>query len=77
LRPYQQRWIDDDSRFKCAVKSARIGYSFATGLEAILDCLEHPNTTWTILSASKAQSNEFIETSQKLVQLMRDGPALQ
>lgn len=70
LRPYQQRWIDDDSRFKCAVKSARIGYSFATALEAIFDCLRRPNATWTILSASKAQSIEFIETAQKLIQVM-------
>ena len=40
LRPYQQRWIDDSSRFKIAVKSARIGFSFATALEAVLDCLD-------------------------------------
>ncbi len=45
LRPYQQRWIDDESRFKLAVKSARIGYSYATGLEAIFDCLQHPKST--------------------------------
>jgi phage FluMu gp28-like protein len=70
LRPYQQRWIDDHTRFKCAVKSARIGYSYATGLEAIFDCLEHQNVTWTVLSASKAQSTEFIETCQKNLELM-------
>lgn len=70
LRPYQQRWIDDDSRFKLSVKSARIGYSYATGLEAIFDCLVKPNATWTVLSASKAQSNEFIETCQKNLELM-------
>jgi phage FluMu gp28-like protein len=51
------------------VKSARIGFSFATGLEAILDCLGR-NTTWTVLSASKAQSIEFVETCQKLIQVM-------
>jgi phage FluMu gp28-like protein len=74
LRPYQQRWIDDHTRFKFAVKSARIGYSYATGLEAIMGdedgCLVRPNTTWTVLSASKAQSTEFIETCQKNLQLM-------
>jgi len=51
------------------VKSARIGYSYATGLEAIFDCLQH-NTTWTVLSASKAQSVEFIENCEKNLQLM-------
>jgi phage FluMu gp28-like protein len=74
LRGYQQRWIDDHTRFKAAVKSARIGFSYATGLEAIMSdedgCLIRPNTTWTVLSASKAQSTEFIETCQKNLQLM-------
>lgn len=70
LRPYQQRWIDDQARFKLAVKSARIGFSFGTGIECILDCLEHPNTTWTVLSASKAQSVEFVDLAQKNLQLI-------
>lgn len=61
LRPYQQRWIDDGTRFKGAVKSARIGFSFATAGEAVLDCLEHPGTTWTVGSHSKAGSIEFVE----------------
>lgn len=70
LRPYQQRWIDDTTRFKGAVKSARIGYSFATAAEATLDCIEHP-TNWTVLSASKAQSVEFIEEGvSKIVKAM-------
>jgi phage FluMu gp28-like protein len=61
LRPYQQRWIDDGARFKGAVKSARIGFSFATAGEAVLDCLEHPGTTWTIGSHSASGSQEFVE----------------
>ncbi len=61
LRPYQRRWIDDGARFKGAVKSARIGFSFATAGEAVLDCLAHPGTTWTIGSHSAAGSQEFVE----------------
>lgn len=61
LRPYQQRWIDDGARFKGAVKSARIGFSFATAAEAVLDCLARPGATWTVGSHSKAGSNEFVE----------------
>jgi phage FluMu gp28-like protein len=68
LRPYQQRWIDDDARFKGSVKSARIGYSYGTGIEAILDCLAHEATNWTILSAAKHQALEFIEQASKNVQ---------
>jgi phage FluMu gp28-like protein len=70
LRPYQQRWIDDDARFKGAVKAARIGFSFATAAEAVLDCLAH-KASWSVLSASKAQSNEFIEEGvAKIIQAM-------
>lgn len=68
LRPYQQRWIDDDARFKGSVKSARIGYSYGTGVEAILDCIAHEATNWTILSAAKHQALEFIEQASKNVQ---------
>jgi len=65
--------VDDRSRFKLAVKSARIGYSFATALEAVLDCLQHPNTTWTVLSASKPQSVEFIEEGvRKICEAMQE-----
>lgn len=68
LRPYQQRWIDDDTRFKLAVKSARIGYSYATGVDHIFRRLERPGTTTTVLSPSQAQSTEFVDTCKKNVQ---------
>jgi phage FluMu gp28-like protein len=68
LRGYQQRWVNDRARFKFGVKSARIGFSFGTGIEAILDCLEVPATTWTILSAGKANSNEFVDLAGRNVQ---------
>ncbi len=70
LRPSQQRWVDDHARFKIAVKSARIGFSFGSALEAVLDCMEKPKDTWTVLSASKPQSVEFIETCSNLLQVM-------
>jgi len=70
MRPYQQRWIDDNTRFKCAVKSARIGYSFATAYRRVEMSMRIPGRTTTVLSASKAQSVEFVETASKLCQLM-------
>ncbi len=70
MRPYQQRWIDDNSRFKIAVKSARIGYSFATAYRRVEIAMRIPGRTCTVLSASKAQSVEFVETCAKLVELM-------
>lgn len=70
LRPYQQRWIDDTARACFSVKSARIGFSYATGLKRIFKLLARENRTCTVLSASKAQSNEFVETVQKNIQLI-------
>jgi phage FluMu gp28-like protein len=70
MRPYQQRWIDDDTRFKFMVKSARIGISFATGYRRDEIAMRIPGRTTTVLSASKAQSVEFVETCSKLCQLM-------
>jgi phage FluMu gp28-like protein len=70
MRPYQQRWIDDDTRFKFMVKSARIGISFATCWRRVEIAMRVPGRTCTVLSASKAQSVEFVETCAKLVQLV-------
>jgi phage FluMu gp28-like protein len=70
MRPYQQRWIDDDTRFKCVVKSARIGFSFATAWRRVQKAMQKPGLTCTVLSASKAQSVEFVETCAKLVELI-------
>jgi phage FluMu gp28-like protein len=70
MRPYQQRWIDDNSRFKIAVKAARVGYSFATAYRRVEMSMRVPGRTTTVLSASKAQSIEFVETCAKICQLM-------
>ncbi len=70
MRPYQQRWIDDNKRFKFMVKSARIGISFATCWRRVEIAMRVPGRTCTVLSASKAQSVEFVETCAKLVQLV-------
>ncbi len=69
LRPYQQRWIDDSSRFKGAVKSARVGFTFATMGEAVLDCLARP-ASWTALGAAKAQAIEAVDAAQKIREAM-------
>ena len=69
LRPYQQAWIDDKSRFKGAVKSARIGFTFASMVEAVLDCLERV-TTLTVLSASKEQGKEAVGDAGRIIEAM-------
>ncbi len=68
LRPYQQAWIDDQTRFKLAVKSARIGFSYGTGVDHIMRRLARSGTTTTVLSASQNQSIEFVAECQKNIQ---------
>jgi phage FluMu gp28-like protein len=62
LYPYQVRWILDKSRLKLAVKSRRIGYSFAHGLDCVIGALERKQN-FLILSRSDRLSKEFIEDS--------------
>ncbi|MCZ6490042.1 MAG: terminase family protein [Acidobacteria bacterium] len=60
----------DDSRFKLAVKSTQIGFSFAAALEAVLDCLEK-RTLWIILSRGDRQSLEFMQKVQQHTKALR------
>ncbi|MCH7978165.1 MAG: terminase, partial [Acidobacteria bacterium] len=60
----------DDSRFKLAVKSTQIGFSFAAALEAVLDCLEK-RTLWIILSRGDRQSLEFMQKVQQHVKALQ------
>jgi len=70
LYPYQQRWVEDDSRFKIAVKSTQIGYSFAAALEAVFECLKQKGL-WIVLSRGDRQSLEFMLRVREHVQAMR------
>lgn len=64
LRPYQQRWVLDESRLALAVKGAQLGYSTATAALAVMDCLERPNNLWILLSRSERQSLELAEKAK-------------
>lgn len=60
LTQYQSRWVQDKSRFKLGVITRQGGKSFGTSLEAVLDCVEVPNTLWVFLSAGERQSKELV-----------------
>ena len=65
LYDYQRRWIDDDSRFKAAVKSTQIGYSFAAALDSVFHCIDpRRHDDEIILSRSDRQSLEFAEKAK-------------
>jgi len=59
LYPYQERWINDQSRFKLWTKSRQIGASFAAALEIVLDCASHM-TKWIVLSTGERAAKEFV-----------------
>lgn len=63
LTLYQQRWVQDKSRFKIGKWSRQAGKSFATSLEAVIDCFENAGTTWVFLSAGERQSKELMRTA--------------
>lgn len=58
--PYQQRWIDDDSRFAIVLKARQIGFTWATMLALVLACIGR-RQSWYYLSASERQAAEAIE----------------
>ncbi len=60
LTTYQQRWVQDKSRFKIALKARQTGFSFAVALEVVLDALAR-KTTWVLLSRGERQSKELME----------------
>lgn len=62
--PYQQRWIQDDSRFKIGMFSRQTGKTFSTGGECADDCFrgwaEDRRTRWVILSRGERQAAEMM-----------------
>lgn len=70
LYPYQQKYLNDKSRFKAAMFARQTGKTFTTTLEAVDDCMDAlargERRRWTILSGSKAQAKEAIDEGVKL-----------
>lgn len=69
LYPYQQRWLNDKSRFKVAMFCRQSGKTFTTTLEIVLDCLEAEakgeRTRWVILSRGERQAKEAMNEGVK------------
>jgi phage FluMu gp28-like protein len=60
LYEYQKNWINDESRFKIALKARQTGFSFIMALEVVLDAVTH-RTLWVLLSRGERQSKELME----------------
>ncbi len=70
LTEFQQEWILDRSRFKLAVKSRRIGFTFAATLEIALDMIEK-RTRWLMISRTQEASKEGIAEVRNHLAAMR------
>jgi len=62
--PYQQRWLQDDSRFKIGSMSRQVGKTFVTGGECVDDCIKAEiagrRARWVILSRGERQAAEMM-----------------
>ncbi len=70
LYNYQQKWLQDNSRFKVAMFARQTGKTFTTTLEIVLDCIDHEakgeRTRWVILSRGERQAKEAINEGVKV-----------
>lgn len=70
LHPYQQRWLDDKSRFKIGMFARQTGKTFTTTLEIVEDTVAAEiagrRTRWVILSRGERQAKEAMEEGIKL-----------
>lgn len=57
---YQQKWVEDSSRFKYGLWSRQTGKDFSAGCEGVEDCLKNPKTTWLIGAAGERQAMESL-----------------
>ena len=73
LTEYQKRWIEDKSRLKIGMMTRQGGKSFGTSLEAVIDCFQHPRTTWVFLSAGERQSKELMAKAAMHARAMTTG----
>ena len=64
LYPYQQRWLQDKSRFKIGMFSRQTGKTFTSTLEIVLDAVASKKR-WVILSRGERQAREAIEEGVK------------
>ena len=69
--PYQERWIEDDSKLKIAVWSRQSGKSFAAALRAVLKCSD-TRTQYIVLSKGERQSRLFMEKVKDFCQVFKD-----
>lgn len=70
LPGFLKRWLDDATRFKIAVKSRRIGFTFGTTLEIALDAIGR-KTRWLIVSRTEETAKEALRECARHLAAMK------
>ncbi|MBI2957011.1 MAG: hypothetical protein HYY26_06855 [Acidobacteria bacterium] len=70
LYPYQERWVEDEARFKIACKARQIGFTFAAAWRVVDKRLREPGLTLWI-SASERQALEAMEHVRRFCRELR------
>lgn len=66
LEPYQERFLQDRSRYRFVVKARQVGYSFLFAVEALARCHLHRNFTAIFVSYNLADAVEKIAVAREL-----------
>ena len=67
--PYQQRWLEDNSKYKIWEKSRRIGATYVQSYEDVKDCVTKTVEEVWFSSADESAAREYIEYCEKWVEL--------
>ena len=63
LLPYQRRWVEDRAPVKVAVKSRRVGLTWAEAADAVLTAAAAGGDSVYYISYNSDQAREFVETA--------------
>jgi len=67
--PYQQRWLDDNSKIKIWEKSRRIGATYVQSYEDVRDCINKTVPAVWFSSADESAAKEYIDYCEQWVKL--------
>ena len=65
LLPYQADFAANTARFKIGLWARQTGKDHTATAEAVIDCYNHPGTTWIIVAASERQALESLAKAKE------------
>jgi phage FluMu gp28-like protein len=67
--PYQQQWLNDNSKIKIWEKSRRVGATYVQSYEDVLDCVAKNVPSVWFSSADESAAREYIDYCKKWIQI--------